>query len=151
VKCKHLNFNCIIKKKVPTYIFESPWSLLLLQVFANFCKSTVVVIVWKSTISYGFAKNIKRHFLWTRSLWSESPMIVQKSYGGLYLREVKGGLISEGVLLWLTSIRHPFPAPLNLYNNLSISVCMSGCYLLPHLWSDLNFKGTYGILGSRRT
>ena len=36
VKCKHLNFNCIIKKKVPTYIFESPWSLLLLQVFANF-------------------------------------------------------------------------------------------------------------------
>ena len=36
MKCKHLNFNCIIKKKVPTYIFESPWSLLLLQVFANF-------------------------------------------------------------------------------------------------------------------
>ena len=38
---------------------------------------------------------------------------------------------------------------LNLYNNLSICVCMFECYLLPHLWSDLNFKGTYGILGSR--
>ena len=28
---------------------------------------------------------------------------------------------------------------------------MFGRYLLLHLCSDLNFKGTYGILGSRRT
>ena len=38
----------------------------------------------------------------------------------------------------------------NLYNNLSMSVCGSVCYLLPHLWSDLNFKGTHGFLRPRR-
>ena len=40
----------------------------------------------------------------------------------------------------------------NLYNNLSISVSpYVRTLFLQHLWSDLKFKGTYGILGSRRT
>ena len=33
----------------------------------------------------------------------------------------------------------------------SLSVCLSARYLLPHLWSDLNFKGTYGLLEPRGT
>ena len=88
VKCKHLNFNCIIKKKVPTYIFESPWSLLLLQVFANFlqersCRNCLEIhnFIWH-------CKKYQKTVFWTLPLWSESPMIIQNSQGSLYLKEV---------------------------------------------------------------
>ena len=52
---------------------------------------------------------------------------------------------------FLTGTTKAIETSIYLYNNLSICVCMFERYLLPQFWSDLNFKGTYGILGSRRT
>ena len=50
------------KRKFRRTYLSHPEASYYFRYLPTFCKSTVVVIVLKSTISYGIAKNIKRQF-----------------------------------------------------------------------------------------